>query len=180
MSSSHGGLLLLPYKAGKGRIAGRSCLARASVTAPLSRAISAACPLASTALPAPIACAALMQAEGTGQVREIFGEHRPFLFAQLQKLIRQARAGGLAARAKPARCLLLCSGSPHHWPPWPRLQQGLEQDGAGRDGWRQCRVVRLLRESDEAFGRSDAVRGESLRNRAKACSGREGVPRGCA
>ena len=24
------------------------------------------------------------------QVREIFGEHRPFLFAQLQKLIRQA------------------------------------------------------------------------------------------
>ena len=55
------------------------------------------------------------------QVREIFGEHRPFLFAQLQKLIRQvflfracvrtcvpAGVAGVFARAFLFLCLCLC------------------------------------------------------------------------
>jgi hypothetical protein len=51
---------------------------------------------------------------GGEQVREIFGQHRPFLFAQLQKLIRQARA-----REAP-HSLSIRSGFPRTGcPSWP-------------------------------------------------------------
>ena len=60
--------------------------------------------------------AAARMCDNVWQVREIFGEHRPFLFAQLQKLIRQVISIRAAFRTwggwcRAAAAVAACGGS---------------------------------------------------------------------